>query len=55
MSLADTIGFLLVCLLSFLGFVAISIEAYWRLRQRSDFLKAQTERKKRLLQEQPTC
>lgn len=54
MSLADTIGFLLICLLAFFGFVALSIEVYWRIRQRINFLKAETERKKRQLQEQTT-
>jgi len=54
MSLADTIGLLLVLLLAAFGFVAITIEAYWRIRQRINFLKAQTERKKRELEEQTT-
>ncbi len=55
MSLADTIGFCLVVLLAALCFVAIIIEAYWRIRQRINYLKAQTERKKRELAEQSTC
>lgn len=47
MSLADTIGFVLVCFAVLIFLVWVSIEARWRLQQRVDFLRAQTEEKKR--------
>lgn len=47
MSLADTIGFVFVCLVGLLTLAWVSIEGYWRIRQRIDYLKAQTDEKRR--------
>ncbi len=47
MSLADTIGFALVVLVALFLCALLCIEAFWRLRQRNDYLRAQTMKKRR--------
>lgn len=49
MSLADAIGFVFVLFLALVVLAALVIEAVWRLRQRNDYLRAATMKKRREL------
>lgn len=46
MSLADTIGFFVVLIVAGLLIIWLLIEAFWRLRQRNDTLRAETMKKR---------